>query len=73
MCHKMCHDHNIFLDTKKVCQECQITFVFDWFKKSLLHTTCIVVTLQQSNHSGTFVMYDTIGKDVREAVFAHHK
>ena len=44
MCQEMCHelqqcvikrvmnqsDHDTFLDTEKVCQERQITFVFDW-------------------------------------------
>ena len=29
----MCHDHDTFLDTEKVCQECQITFVFDWLTR----------------------------------------
>ena len=33
VCYEMCHDHDTFLDTEKVCQECQITLVFDWFKK----------------------------------------
>ena len=29
-CHEMCHDHDTFLGTEKLCQECQITFVMDW-------------------------------------------
>ena len=31
----MCHDHDTFLDTEKLCQECQITFVTDWLSISL--------------------------------------
>lgn len=34
VCHEMCHDHDTFLDTEKLCQECQITFVFDWLKST---------------------------------------
>ena len=34
VCYEMCHDHDTFLDTEKVCQECQITFVTDWLRTS---------------------------------------
>ena len=33
--HGMCHDYDTFLDTEKLCQECQITFVTDWLNRSL--------------------------------------